>query len=61
MFAVVNINSRITVTAIEETINKTILKMEVGDIVNRKNNENWGKLNGHMIQGHVDQIGQCTC
>ena len=59
---VVNINeSHYTVTAIEETINKTtISKWKVGDIVNlERAMKMGGRLDGHMIQGHVDQIGQC--
>ena len=59
---VVNINeSHYTVTAIEETINKTtIAKWRVGDIVNlERAMKIGGRLDGHMIQGHVDQIGQC--
>ena len=59
---VVNINeSHYTVTAIEETINKTtISKWIVGDIVNlERAMKIGGRLDGHMIQGHVDQIGQC--
>ena len=59
---VVNINeSHYTVTAIEETINKTtISKWKVGDIVNlERAMKIGGRLDGHMIQGHVDQIGQC--
>jgi len=59
---VVNINeSHYTVTAIEETINKTtISKWRVGDLVNlERAMKIGGRLDGHMIQGHVDQIGQC--
>ena len=59
---VVNINeSHYTVTAIEETINKTtISKWRVGDVVNlERAMKIGGRLDGHMIQGHVDQIGQC--
>lgn len=59
---VVNIKeSHYTVTAIEETINKTtISKWRVGDIVNlERAMKIGGRLDGHMIQGHVDQIGQC--
>ena len=46
---------------IEETINKTtISKWRVGDIVNlERAMKIGGRLDGHMIQGHVDQIGQC--
>ena len=46
---------------IEETINKTtISKWRVGDIENlERAMKIGGRLDGHMIQGHVDQIGQC--
>lgn len=50
------------VTAVEETLLKTNLgKLEVGDIVNleRCMVAN-GRFDGHIVQGHVDQIGKCT-
>ena len=59
---VVNIsNKSYTVTAIEETINKTTIKnWKVGDIINLERAMKIGdRLDGHMIQGHVDQIGKC--
>ena len=50
-----------TVTAIKETINKTnIGELEVGDIVNLERAMKLGdRLDGHMVQGHVDQVGSC--
>jgi riboflavin synthase len=51
-----------TVTAIEETLNKTNL----GDLVlnSRVNLERCmpanGRFDGHIVQGHVDQTGICT-
>lgn len=50
------------VTAIEETLSKTNLgKLQVGNEVNleRCMPAN-GRFDGHIVQGHVDQIGICT-
>ncbi|MFL2637534.1 MAG: riboflavin synthase [Flavobacteriaceae bacterium] len=51
-----------TVTAIEETINKTTINSwKKGDSVNLERAMKLGdRLDGHMIQGHVDQIGTCV-
>lgn len=51
-----------TVTAIEETINKTTINnWKKGDFVNLERAMKLGdRLDGHMIQGHVDQIGTCV-
>lgn len=49
------------VTAIQETLDRTNLgKLEVGDAVNleRCMVAN-GRLDGHIVQGHVDQTGTC--
>ncbi|MCD2258326.1 riboflavin synthase [Psychroserpens luteolus] len=50
-----------TVTAIKETIDKTnIGDLQVGDIVNLERAMKLGdRLDGHIVQGHVDQIGTC--
>lgn len=50
-----------TVTAIEETINKTNLSdWKVGDSVNLERAMKLGdRLDGHIVQGHVDQTGTC--
>ena len=51
-----------TVTAIQETLDKTSLEnWEVGSIVNleRAMLAN-ARLDGHMVQGHVDTTGVCT-
>ena len=50
-----------TVTAIKETINKTnIGELKVGDIVNLERAMKLGdRLDGHIVQGHVDQVGSC--
>ena len=51
-----------TVTAIEETINKTTINdWKKGDFVNLERAMKLGdRLDGHMLQGHVDQIGTCV-
>jgi riboflavin synthase len=50
-----------TVTAIGETIKKTnISNWEVGDSVNLERAMKLGdRLDGHIVQGHVDQTGTC--
>lgn len=55
-------NSTHTVTAIEETLSKTNLKdLTAGDHINleraMKLNQ---RLDGHIVQGHVDQTARCT-
>ena len=54
-------NDFFKVTAIEETINKTTVnKWQKGDLINLERAMKIGdRLDGHMIQGHVDQIGEC--
>ena len=51
-----------TVTAIGETIKKTtISNWKVGDSVNLERAMKLGdRLDGHIVQGHVDQIGTCV-
>ncbi|HWS60674.1 MAG TPA: riboflavin synthase [Flavobacterium sp.] len=51
-----------TVTAIGETIKKTNLAyLKVGDSINLERAMKLGdRLDGHIVQGHVDQIGTCT-
>jgi riboflavin synthase len=55
-------NDYYSVTAIEETIKKSTIGLwKVGDNINLERAMKIGdRLDGHMIQGHVDQIGQCT-
>jgi riboflavin synthase len=50
-----------TVTAIKETIQKTNLgDWKVGDLLNLERAMKLGdRLDGHIVQGHVDQIGIC--
>lgn len=49
------------VTAIEETLIKSNLsKLKVGDLVNLERAMRWdGRLDGHLVQGHVDQMATC--
>ncbi|MEO2073595.1 MAG: riboflavin synthase [Zunongwangia sp.] len=51
-----------TVTAIQETLNKTNLNGLVeGDSVNLERGMKLGdRLDGHIVQGHVDQTAKCT-
>lgn len=51
-----------TVTAIAETLEKTNLgRLRVGDQVNLERAMVMGsRLDGHIVQGHVDQVGTCT-
>ena len=53
--------SHYTVTAIGETIKKTnISNWKAGDEVNLERAMKLGdRLDGHIVQGHVDQIGTC--
>lgn len=50
-----------TVTAIEETLNKTNLNaLKQGDMVNLERcMQADGRFDGHVVQGHVDQTGTC--
>ena len=54
-------NDTFTVTAIKETILKTNLgDWNVGDLINLERAMKLGdRLDGHIVQGHVDQIGVC--
>lgn len=54
-------NDTYTVTAIKETIDKTnVGDWNVGDIVNIERAMKLGdRLDGHIVQGHVDQTGVC--
>ena len=51
-----------TVTAIKETLNKTNLgSLKVESKVNLERAMKLGdRLDGHIVQGHVDQIAECT-
>lgn len=54
-------NDTYTVTAIKETIDKTnVGNWNTHDIVNLERAMKLGdRLDGHIVQGHVDQIGIC--
>ena len=54
-------NALYTVTAIGETIKKTNLSdLKVGDSINLERAMKLGdRLDGHIVQGHVDQVGTC--
>jgi riboflavin synthase len=60
---VVNIENDIyTVTAIQETLDKTNLnEWKIGTPVNLERCMQMnGRLDGHIVQGHVDTVGVCT-
>lgn len=50
-----------TVTAIQETLSKTALgQLKTGSLVNLERCMQMnGRLDGHIVQGHVDQIAKC--
>ena len=50
-----------TVTAIAETLSKTNFNsLKVNDVVNLERAMKLGdRLDGHIVQGHIDQTGQC--
>lgn len=54
-------NDTYTVTAIDETLQKTSLNdLKEGDIVNLERcMQANGRFDGHVVQGHVDQVGIC--
>jgi|SRR5690625_604427 len=51
-----------TVTAVKETIERTNFShLKVGDSINLERGMKLGaRLDGHIVQGHVDQTGICT-
>jgi riboflavin synthase len=53
---------RYTVTAIDETLRKTNLdRLKEGSLVNLERAMVLGtRLDGHLVQGHIDQTGTCT-
>ncbi|RXP44487.1 riboflavin synthase [Lutibacter sp. HS1-25] len=60
---IVNIdNNEYTVTAIKETLDKTNFKhLKIGDKINLERAMILGaRLDGHIVQGHVDQTAVCT-
>lgn len=60
---VVSMDGRVyTVTAVEETLLKSNLgNLEIGQKINLERAMVLGsRLDGHIVQGHVDQTGTCT-
>ncbi len=55
-------DDRYSVTAIKETLDTTNLnQLKVGDPVNLERCMKMNaRLDGHLVQGHVDQIAECT-
>ncbi|MDP3313611.1 riboflavin synthase [Lutibacter sp.] len=55
-------NNKYTVTAIKETIDKSNFKnLTIGDKINLERAMILGdRLDGHIVQGHVDQTAICT-
>ena len=55
-------NGTHTVTAIKETIDKSnIGQLKINDTVNLERAMQLNaRLDGHIVQGHVDQVGKCT-
>lgn len=59
---IVNINGdNYTVTAIKETLDKSNMRfLKVGDKINLERAMKLGeRLDGHIVQGHVDQTAKC--
>lgn len=54
-------NDTHTVTAIEETLQKSSIgDFKIGDLVNLERCMHMnGRLDGHIVQGHVDQTAKC--
>ena len=54
-------NDTHTVTAVKETLDKSSLKnFNVGDYINLERAMKLGeRLDGHMVQGHVDGVAKC--
>lgn len=55
------IGDKYTITAIKETLNKSNLRaLKIGDEINLERAMKLGdRLDGHIVQGHVDQVGYC--
>lgn len=55
-------DSKYVVTAIQETLDKTNLGfLKMNDVVNLERGMKVGdRLDGHIVQGHVDQTGVCS-
>jgi len=60
---IVKIDDKIyDVTAVKETLDKSNLNhLAVGDLINLERClKSDGRLDGHIVQGHVDDVGECT-
>lgn len=60
---VVSLNDQIyQVTAVDETLQKTNLSsLQEGDLVNLERSMVMNaRIDGHLVQGHVDQLAQCS-
>ena len=55
-------NNQYTVTAMKETLDRSNLGLlHIGDKVNIERSMLMnGRLDGHIVQGHVDQTARCT-
>ena len=55
------IGDKYTITAIKETLNKSNLRaLKIEDEINLERAMKLGdRLDGHIVQGHVDQVGYC--
>ncbi len=55
-------NGTYTVTAMKETLDRSNLRtLHVGDKVNvERSMQMNGRLDGHIVQGHVDETARCT-
>ena len=55
-------DTRYQVTAVSETLAKsTLASWQAGELVNLEQCLQWnGRLDGHMVQGHVDARGTCV-
>lgn len=55
-------DGRHTVTAVAETLKKSNLgELKIGDLINLERCMQMnGRLDGHIVQGHVDQIAKCN-
>ena len=56
------VENNYTVTAIKETLDRSNLNdLKVGDLVNLERAMKINaRLDGHIVQGHVDQVGYCS-
>ncbi len=55
-------NNQYQVVAVEETLEKSNLgDIQEGSLINLERSMKWGgRVDGHLVQGHVDLTGTCT-